>query len=55
MLEICVRPWTIEQKMMGASIIRSSAMKASPSGFIATAMLGATMPSTTASRMPIRT
>jgi hypothetical protein len=49
------RPSTTVVKMIGASIIRSSAMNPSPSGFMSAARPGSTMPSTMASAMPTST
>ena len=50
-----VRPSTTEQKMIGASSIRSSAMNASPSGFISIAADGAKIPTTMANASASRT
>ena len=51
----CVSPSTTEQKMIGASSMRSSAMNASPNGFVAIAASGAQIPTTMARTSAIST
>src|ERR1700730_4991875 len=55
MSPICATPVETQRKTMGAMAMRISLMKRSPSGFMARACLGSTMPGTIAARIATKT